>query len=403
MGKSLFDSQFFAGNRRRLRELFTDVAPIVISANGLLQRNADSPYLFRQDSSFWYLTGLDIPGVVLVMDGAKEYVIVPDLSPIDEIFGSPHDPAAIAARSGLEVVGEKAGWKQLNARLKRVKHIATLSAAPAYSEQHGFYTNPARARLLKRFKAAQPDIELLYLGEHLAKMRVVKQPAELAAIKQAIAITSKALERVGGRLQKYGHEFEIEADLTHYYRSRGADGHAFPPIVAGGKNTCHLHYEANKDPLIDARHIYIDTGAEVEHYAADITRTYFLKPPTKREQAVYDAVVAVADFAKGRLEPGVTIRDNEKAVEKFMGERLKELGLIKANTKKNVRKYYTHACSHYLGLDPHDAGDYGAPLEPGMVLTVEPGIYIPEENFGVRIEDDVLVTKGGIEVLSVVQ
>lgn len=403
MEQSLFDQEFFVGNRRRLRELFMGTAPIVITANGLLQRNGDAPFLFRQDSNFWYLTGLNIPDAILVMDRAKEYVIIPNLSPIDEIFGSPHDSAAIAARSGLEVVGEKAGWKQLSARAKKVKHIATLAAPPAYSEHHGFYSNPARARLIERLKAIQPDAELLDLREHLAKMRVVKQPLELAAIKRAIAITMKGLNQAERRLEKYGHEFEIEADLTRYYRANGASGHAFCPIVAGGKNTCHLHYTENKDSLAGVRHLYIDTGAEVEHYAADITRTYFLKPPTKREQAIYNAVVAVAAFAKDRLKPGLTVRDNEKAVEQYMGEKLRELGLIKSITKENVRKYYTHACSHYLGLDTHDVGDYGQPLAPGMVLTVEPGIYIPEENFGVRIEDDVLITKSGIKVLSMVQ
>jgi Xaa-Pro aminopeptidase len=138
----------------------------------------------------------------------------------------------------------------------------------------------------------------------------------------------------------------------------------------------------------------------VEHYAADITRTYFLKEPTKRQHAIYDAVMEVAAFARGNLKPGVTIKDNEKLVEDFMGEKLRELGLIKSITHENVRKYYTHACSHHLGLDTHDVGDYSQPLVPGMVLTVEPGIYIPEENFGVRVEDDVLVTKNGIEILT---
>jgi Xaa-Pro aminopeptidase len=144
----------------------------------------------------------------------------------------------------------------------------------------------------------------------------------------------------------------------------------------------------------------LDVGAEVENYAADITRTYFLKKPTKRQQAIYDAVAEVAAFARDHLKPGVTIRENEKAVEEFMGEKLRELGLIKSITHDNVRKYYTHACSHYLGLDAHDAGDYDAPLEPGMVITVEPGIYTPEENFGVRIEGDVLITETGLEILS---
>ena len=398
--KSLFDQEFFVGNRLRLRQLFSGTAPIVITANGLLQRNGDTNYLFRQDSSFWYLTGLEMPDAILVMDKAKEYVILPDLSPIDEVFGHPHDYEAIKARSGLEAVGQKEGWRRLTARIKKAQHLATLAPPPTYSDYHGFYPNPARARLNDRLKELNPNLEILDLREHFGKMRMIKQPAEIAAIKQAIAVTQKGLRHAERGLAKYRNEYEIEADLTHIFRRAGAQGHAFTPIVASGERTCVLHYSDNDQPLGDAAHIYLDIGAEVEHYAADITRTYFLKKPTKRQQAIVDAVKDVQQFAMDRLKPGVTIRENEKAVEQYMGEKLRELGLIKTINKKNVRKYYTHACSHYLGLDAHDAGDYEAPLEPGMVLTVEPGIYIPAEKFGVRIEDDVLVTESGIEVLS---
>lgn len=401
MEPSLFDAEFFAGNRRRLRELFTGTAPIVITANGLLQRNGDNNYLFRQDSNFWYLTGIETPSAILVLEKAKEYLIIPTLSEVDEVMGRPHDFEALSRRSGIEqVLDQKSGWKQLTNRTKKVKHIATLSAAPAFVEHYGFYANPARADLIEKLKAINSDLELLDLREHLARMRMVKQPSELKAIQQAIDITIKALKKVQRKFPNYHYEYQIEADLSHEFRRQGAQGHAFSPVVAAGANTCHLHHTTNEAPIDDARHLYLDVGAEVENYSADITRTYFLKPPTKRERAIVDAVLEVAAFARDRLKPGVTIRENEKAVEQFMGEKLRELGLIKSITKENVRKYYTHACSHYLGLDTHDTGDYDAPLVPGMVLTVEPGIYIPEENFGVRIEDDVLVTKTGIKVLS---
>lgn len=399
--RTYFDAAFFVANRRRLQELFAGKAPIVLTANGLLQRNSDINYKFRQDSNFWYLTGLNIKDAILVIDQGKEYLILPDLGPVDEVFSTPHNPELIEKQSGISVcVGQKEGWKKLNRRLHKVKHVATLGAYPAYNEHYSMYSNPARASLITKLKEANPQSELLDIRKHLAQMRMIKQPPEIKAIQGAINITVAALKSVERKLPKYTFEYEIEADITHGYRKRGAKGHAFSPVVASGPRSCHLHYEDNDHEIADARHIYIDTGAEVDNYAADITRTYFLAKPTKREVAVVTAVKEVAMFATANLKPGVSIRQNEKLVEHYMGEKLRELGLIKSITKESVRKFYTHACSHYLGLDAHDVGDYDAPLQPGMVLTVEPGIYIQDEKFGVRIEDDVLITKKGVKILS---
>ena len=399
--KSNFSSEFFSGNRARLRTLFSGSAPMIFTANGLMQRNSDIPFSFRQDSNFWYLTGLDMPEAMLVIDGDEEYLILPEMSPTDEVFGAPADLEIIKMKSGInDIVYMQEGWPRLAKRLKKVQHAATLTASPAFSKQYGFYTNPARKNLMRKLRNEQPDIELLDLRQHFMKMRMTKQKPELDALKQAIDITTATMKKIEKKLATYKYEYEIEADLSHGFRSRGAQGHAFAPIVAGGKNTCHLHYDKNNDSLADVSILYIDTGAEVENYSADITRTYTLKEAAKREKAVIEAVSVVAEYARGNIKPGISIRENEKLVEQFMGEKLRELGLIKTNTHENVRKYYPHACSHYLGLDTHDTGDYDAPLEENMVLTVEPGIYIPEEGIGVRIEDDVLVTKTGIKVLS---
>lgn len=399
--ESFFEADFFVGNRRRLQKLFTGTAPIVITGNGTLQRNADTSYPFRQDSSFWYLTGLDVPEAILVIDKEREYLIVPDRSPVDEVFGQAHDFASWSKRSGIKKIYEqKEGLRRLKNKVRKVKHVATLSASAAYNPDYALYANPARARLIEQLKGFNPEVELLDLREHLANLRVVKQPQELAAIEKAIAITSATLHSVSKKLGSYDSENEIEADITRGFRRGGALGHGFPPIVAAGKNTCHLHQERNNSSLDQAHHLYLDVGAEVENYTADITRTYFLTKPTKRERAILDAVKEVAEYARSNLKPGISIRDNEKLIEQFMGEKLRELGLIKSITKESVRKYYTHACSHYLGLDAHDSGDYDMPLKPGVVLTVEPGIYIPEEGFGVRYEDDVVVTARGIRNLS---
>ncbi|HTE22385.1 MAG TPA: Xaa-Pro aminopeptidase [Candidatus Limnocylindria bacterium] len=399
---SLFTIDFFRQNRERLRTLFTGTAPIVLTAHGLLQRNGDVSYKFRQDSSFWYLTGITDPDIMLVMDKGREYLILSnDREPSKIAFDGQLNPEELTRLSGIEeIYDQKTGWKKLEARLKKVQHIATLAAAPVFVEWHDMYTNPARARLIAGLKEIAPEAELLDLRPHLLRMRSIKQPVELEAIQRAIDITVDTFKSVERKLGKYQHEYQIEADLTQGFRRRGALGHSFDPIVASGKNTCILHYYRNNAPLAGQRMLYLDIGAEYEWYAADIARTYFLVEPSKRERQVYAAVAEAHAFGLELVRPGVSIRENEKKMEQFIGEKLRELGLIKLIERDEVRKYYPHALSHYLGMDPHDIGDYDQPLEPGMVLTVEPGIYIPEEGIGVRIEDDLLVTETGLENLS---
>lgn len=396
-----FTAEFFSQNRERLRSLFTGRAPIVLTANGILQRNGDNAFAFRQDSSFWYLTGITDPDVILVMDKTKEYLIMPDRDEVRVAFDGKLDEEKFRQISGIEeVLDEKTGWKRLSHRLRKVQHIATLGAAPAYTGHFGLYVNPARARLLARIKEENADAELLDLRPHLTRMRGVKQPIELAAIQQAIDITVETLKAVRKKLPKYEYEYQIEADISYSFRTKGAQGHSFTPIVASGANSCVLHYLDNNAPLAGAPLLYLDVGAEYNYYAADITRTYFLKEPTKRQAKVFDAVQEVHQYAASILKPGVLIKAYEQQVEHFMGEKLRELSLIKLVERSEVRKYFPHATSHSLGLDPHDAADYERPIEPGMVFTIEPGIYIPEEGFGVRIEDDVLITPDGVDILT---
>jgi Xaa-Pro aminopeptidase len=161
-----------------------------------------------------------------------------------------------------------------------------------------------------------------------------------------------------------------------------------------------LHNTANEAPLSADELIVADVGAEVEHYAADLTRTISLRPPTRRQQAVHAAVLEAQEYAMSLLKPDVMLREYEQQIEHFLGEKLRELGLIKTITHENVRAFCPHATSHFLGLNVHDIGDYDRPLEPGIVLTVEPGIYIPDESIGVRIEDDILITEKGVKNFS---
>jgi Xaa-Pro aminopeptidase len=401
--ESRFTSEFFAGNRQRLRGLFTGTAPIVVSANGLLQRGGDSTFAFAQDANFWYLTGIDEPDILLVMDRDTEYLIVPKRSASREAFDGAMVAEALVQRSGIRTVyDDKAGWDKLAGRLKKVKHAATLAIPPAYVEHYGFYTNPARAALVQRLRETKPDVELLDLSPHLSRLRMIKQPIELAAIRAAIDITIRTMKESlkPAKLRKYAFEYEIEAELSRGFRRRGAVGHGFEPVVASGPRACTLHNVANNGGLSADELLIVDVGAEVGHYSADITRTFSLGSPSRRQQTVHAAVAEIQQFAFGLLKPGTTLKGYEQQVERYMGEKLRELGLVKTISHNEVRKFSPHATSHFLGLNVHDVGDYDRPLEPGVVLTVEPGIYIPREGIGVRIEDDVLITPGGIKILS---
>lgn len=396
-----FNAEFFTNNRRKLRTIFTGTAPIVLTANGLLQRNSDTTYTFRQDSSFWYLTGINEPDILLVMDKDKEYIILPERDHIQDVFDGSIKPEAFASVSGVETVLDyKSGRKQLENRLKRVQHIATLSAPAVYVKPHGMYTNPARASLIGWLKVVAPVAELLDLRSHLMHMRMIKQPEELTVLQAAIDITVDSFKEAKRKLSKCAYEYEVEAILTQGFRKRGANGHGYSPIVASGAASCTIHYISNSHQLAPKSLLLIDAGAELSNYNADITRTYALSSPTKRQHLVHKAVIEVHDFALANLKLGVTLREYEQKVEQFMGEKLRALSLIKSIERDAVRRYYPHATSHFLGLDTHDTGDYDRPMEANMVLTVEPGIYIPEEGIGVRIEDDVVMTHTGAKVLS---
>lgn len=398
--KSFFDAEFFGANRQKLKSLVASEGPIVVTANGLLQRNADSTFPFRQDSSFWYLTGVEEPDLLLVMDGEQEYFIVPGRSETRQAFDGAIDSQTIMKRSGVgEVLGEDEGWQRLKNRLKQTNQAAILMPATSYIASHGLYVNPARRRLLRTIKKHQPNIELADIRETLSQLRSVKQPSEIKAIRKAIDVTAASLKAVKKAIGSYEYEYEVEAAITTVFRKRNLN-HAYGPIVAAGRNACILHYMANSGELKSGDILLLDVGAEVENYAADISRSFVKGEPTERQKQVWQAVMNVREFALQNLKPGISIRENEKIVEQFMGEQLRELGLIKQADRESIRRLYPHATSHYLGLDVHDAGNYDRPLEPNMTLTVEPGIYIPEEGIGIRIEDDILITETGNEVLS---
>ena len=401
MRESFFTADFFVGNRKRLRELFTGTAPIVITAHGALQKSGDVTFDFRQDSSFWYLTGISVPDAILVMDKGKEYIILPEYHDLRAKYDGTMSNDSIIKTSGIDdILDYKNGWKRLAVRVKKAKHIALLAPIPAYVPGHAFYANPARATLVEKLKTINPGVEPLDLRRHLTQQRMLKQVPELHAIETAITITEKSLQKVLKKgFSKFSNEQQIAAEIDYQFKRSGATGSAFV-IVSAGPHACIIHRTPDRAPLPQKGQIVLDIGAEFQGYAADISRTTYIGTPTKRFEKVYQAVRDVHEHALGKIRPGTVLRDYEEEVILYMGEKLRELGLIKSVSTESVRRYYNHYTSHFLGLDAHDAGDYSHPLEQNMVITVEPGIYIPEEGIGIRIENDVLITKDGHKVLS---
>jgi Xaa-Pro aminopeptidase len=398
----IFTSDFFVNNRQKLRQSGEVNLPIVIAANGVQQRNADNTYPFKQDSSFWYLTGLTEPDLVLVMTDSEEYLIMPQRSEIHGRFEGIIDPEELRRVSGIsDIYDTISGWRELRIILRQKKCVSTLLPSPAYIESWGMYTNPARQRLVRRLKGIQTGLQITDIRMVVARMRQVKQAPELIAIQKAIDITVETMQTVLSPKQwaSYQYEYEVEADLLGGYRRRGAESLAFTPIVGGGIRACTFHHMKNDSPLMPSELVVIDTGAEVNQYAADITRTVVNGEPTDRQRAVFDAVRDAQEYAINLLKPGINFREWDDDWRKYVGKKLIDLGLITSADEVSIAKYYPHY-SHFLGLDVHDAGDYGRVFEPGMVLTCEPGIYIPEEAIGVRIEDDILITENGCKVLS---
>lgn len=399
---TILTAEFFTRNRAALRQSVEQL-PIVIAGNGLLQRTSDTTYPFAQESTFWYLTGLAIPDLVLVIDRDETYLIVPGRNAVRATFDGALSPVEIAARSGIEIIlEEKEGWKKLKSSLLTSHLVSSLESPQKYVAAHGFYSNPARQHVGERLTQLDPDLEVWNIAKEVTALRAVKQPEEIECIERAVTITKTAITEIcsSEQFQNIHFEYELEALLGAEFRRKGANGHAYSPIVAAGAHATTLHYVSNDGKISPKDYIVVDVGAEVEHYAADITRTFAQASPSARQRAVHIAVQAVQKEALKLMRPGATMKHIERQVELLIGKELKSLGLISnARDINAIRYYYPHAVSHFLGLDVHDVGNYQAPLAPGMVLTCEPGIYIPEEGIGVRIEDDVLITELGNRVI----
>jgi Xaa-Pro aminopeptidase len=395
-------SDFFANNRRRLHNE-ADSKLIIITANGLLQKSLDAAFPFKQDTSFWYLTGISTPDVILVITEDSEFLIVPSLNNMRKVFDGSIDVDGLQKVSGIDhVVDEKEGWSLVKKIATKNKKVATLLPAPSRLKHYDFYTQPARRVLVTKIKRIIENLVVEDLRPLLSDMRAIKQPVEIMLIQKAIDITNQTLSAAlaGNKLDKFNHSYEIEAAISLGFRSRGANGHGFEPIVASGKSATILHYHEHDQKLRKGELIVVDVGSDYSFYMADISRTISYGESSARQIQVFEAVKYVQTEAFKLIKAGVLIKDFEKQVETLIGEQLIDLGVIKKLDHKEIRRYYPHSCSHSLGIDPHDVYDYSKPLKPNMVMTVEPGIYLPDEAIGVRLEDDVLIQQGQSVVMS---
>jgi len=368
---------------------------VATSFNAVQQTN-DAAAPFIQEANFWYLTGIEEPGWTLIVSkDAIATLIAPDISEVHRIFDGGLSNEAAQEVSGVDlVVSKKEGDVLLDDLLKSEEAIGVIADDP-HEKYHSFAMNEAPKRLYAHI--VKNTNEVFDIRQVLANMRAVKTTEEVEAMRRAINLTIDAFETVKEKVHNLKHEYNLDAEFTYAFRNHGAT-HAYEPIVAAGKNACTLHYQKNSAKLPQNGLVLMDVGARIGGYCADITRTYAIGTPSQREIDVHAAVERAHHEIIALLAPGLRVVAYHDSVDEIMKRALSSLGLL--HTPDDYRKYFPHAISHGLGIDVHDSLGGPVTLQPGMVLTVEPGIYIPEEGIGVRIEDDILITETGHENLS---
>ena len=396
----MFPPEFFANNRKKLLQT-SGLELVVIAANGLLQRSGDTTFAFRQDSNFWYLCGVDLPDYILIITIDADYLIAPDREAHRDLWEGKVDTKTLLSVSGVkDILSKDAALSMLQDKIQLCHKVGIIPAPDTYAAMHGFYTNPARLSLINELRKFVDPKAMIDVRTAIARLRQIKYPQELQSIKKAIDITGDAFKQLKNVVSSLKTEADIQHFLTYVMMQNGADGHAYEPIIASDVNAATIHYTANNASLKNKAMILYDVGASYQLYAADISRTYALKNPSSRLIALHAAVCESQMAIMKLIKPGVTMKQLELAAEDIVGDSLLQLGLIQSKESEKIRQFYPHAVSHFLGLDVHDTADYDLALSEGMVITVEPGIYIQNESLAVRIEDDIVITKDGCINLS---
>ena len=404
--------ELFVENRRRFRELLPPASLAIFQANDVMPANADGTMAFRQNNDLFYLSGVDQEESILV--------IFPDarLAQHREILFLKETSEHILVWEGYKLTKDEA---RQHSGIPTVMWLDSFNAVlPALmNEAENVYLNSNEhiravvevetrdARFIRKLQAQYPLHGYRRAARLLHQLRAIKSPEEIRVMRQACDITGKAFRRLLGFVRPGVWEFEVEAEIVHEFMRNRSRGPAYGSIVASGKNACVLHYTTNDNQCQAGDVILLDFGAEYANYAADLSRSIPVNGKfTLRQRQVYDSVLAVMAFAKTRLVPGTEIEEYHRQVGECMEQELIKLDLLNASDVKNqdpaaplYKKYFMHGTSHYLGLDVHDVGRKYRTFEAGMVYTVEPGIYIPEEGLGIRLENDILLTATGNEDL----
>lgn len=421
--ESISPAEFTARRARLLEFLASHERPAaaVLAANPERQRSRDTDYPYRQHSDFYYLTGFNEPNALLFLrpgTGAQQHIFVQPSDPHAEVWhGRRLGVDDAAANLGVDhAYSYDDDLEQLTELLDGVETVFYL------------FDDTDLADLLQQFGATMRRPKSGYhgalqysdLSHFMAQQRLYKSAAEIALMRKVCSISAEAHKRAMKACQPGLYEYQLAAELHYHFAYHGAIGPAYGSIVGGGDNACILHYTENSAALVDGELVLIDAGAEFQGYAGDITRTFPVNGRFSADQAaLYAVVLAAQQAALEKLRPGNTLAQAQLAAATAITEGLLELGILHGSVKENLaeasyKRFFIHGLGHWLGLDVHDVGTYEVNgskrvLEPNMVLTIEPGIYIPRglsdvdtrwQGIGIRIEDDILITAEGYENLT---
>ncbi|MFZ9781948.1 MAG: aminopeptidase P N-terminal domain-containing protein [Bacilli bacterium] len=402
------DAKEYSQRREKLFQHMMEQSIVIMFAGGLIKSSADATYPFVINKNFYYLTGIEQENSVLVMlktpTTNKTYLFIDETDDTKTRWvGKKLDVETAVKTSGIHDIFMKSMFTtRLNEMMLDTNGYGKITHAYLDLEKlliiNGEYlTSQAYGDLLKQ-QYAQLTIENLY--PIITKLRMIKSAKEVAMIRQAIQGTAYGLQSIRKHLKPGLYEHQIEALFQYAIKEYGNMGLAFDTIIASGKNAVVLHYPNPKDKIVDGALVLCDLGASTQQYRGDITRTY---PANRKfnplQKQIYEIVLKANQLIIQMAKPGLRIVDLQQAALKFLADAAVKEGLIK--TPEDIGQLYYHNIGHHLGLDTHDPMSRELPLEPGCVITVEPGLYIKELGIGVRIEDNILITEKGCENLSI--
>ncbi|MBY0084069.1 aminopeptidase P N-terminal domain-containing protein [Brevibacillus brevis] len=393
----------FTKRRQKLAEKMPDHSALVLFSGVVKTRSNDDKYLFSPNRNFYYLTGIARSNLILMI--TKRAGIVNEtlfLQRPNELeakwTGAVLSDQEAKEQSGIEHFDYLDEWlESFGVFVRRCEGKSSL-----YLDLNRYQWSDELTPADNFAEDAQKKYRTLQIhdaGPWLKELRMLKSSAEIEEIRRAITITDEAIRRMWSYARPGIMEYELEAHYDFTLKSHGVRELPYLPIIASGVNATILHYEANNQRAVDGDLVLLDLGAASNYYAADISRTFPVNGRfTERQKAIYQLVLEAEIKTIEAVKPGVTLSELNDVTKQVLTDGLLRLGLIQDSSE--LSKYYYHSVSHHLGLDTHDFSDYNVGLQPGMVITIEPGLYIEEEAIGIRIEDNVLVTAEGCEILS---